>query len=156
MSAIAERIAAFGWKFLAVDVSVFLVILVSLVIYGVRRGTPEEEEGEVVTDDSAMGSLRLAVSGRSKKKMLLSRSRYVSMNSLLKGTASREDWVVAAGIQTLLLCFALVFLSVAMILTPSMGPLAIVFAVIPGIWLFGIFRAQYDDYRNARKRRDSR
>jgi hypothetical protein len=49
--------------------------------------------------------------------MLPGRTRYVSMNSLLKGTASREGRAVAAGIQTLLLCFAL-----AMILTPSMGP----------------------------------
>ena len=68
MSALAERIAAFGWKFLAVDVSVFLVILVSLVSHGVRRGTPEEEECEVVADDSAMAQPEAGCIGTLKEK----------------------------------------------------------------------------------------
>lgn len=86
------------------------------------------------------------------RTILVSRSAEITTESLVEGTASKTDRLVAVGIQTALVCFALIFLGTAMTLLPDTGPIAILFVIVPAIWLYAIFGAKQKDVRKVQEK----
>ena len=86
------------------------------------------------------------------RTILVNRATEITTESLVDGTASKTDRLVAAGIQMALVCFALLFLGTAMTLLPDTGPMSILFVIVPAIWLYSIFGAKRKDVRKAQEK----
>jgi hypothetical protein len=100
--------------------ALFVADLGAVIIYVYRSGKVDEEEGRVVTEriprsgNNRIGMGRgVFVTGASwaKKKVLVSRSAYVSDMSLVDGTATKSQRLFVHGIRLawLLFCLAFVF-----------------------------------------------
>lgn len=93
--------------------------------------------------------------GVSKKKILYSRTKFVSMESLIKGAATRQDWMLVIGFNLVMISFAMVFLAVGLILLPQsrdfgFSPRGMFFIVFALLMEAMIIRVQYKDYKETR------
>jgi hypothetical protein len=157
MHELALRMAAFGEEFLIVDGTIFAVSFLYLVIQMIRRGKVGTDQGQVVTTQGMMGNSDPAVRGISKQKVFYSRFKRVSMASLVKGTASRQDWYLVVGFNIAMLALVFMFLGIGLILLPEghelgFAPSAIIFAIFPFVVAPMIIRMQYVDYMETRER----
>jgi len=156
VNALAFKLAKVGWVLLIIDLTIFAGVMVSLIVYTLRRGKSGEEEGQVITTSSVPGNLDPTIRGLSKEKVLLSRSKYVSMKSLVNGTATKQDWAFAIGIMVALISFSLIFACVALINLPSEGPGILFFMVVPVVFAWCMWQTMYKDYRKATKMKQHR
>jgi len=153
----AHTAAHVGAWMLGIVISVMVVDLTLMVIHTIRRGQSDGRNGAVETDDQPMSPpmwMKGRVGrwhGRYKRRILASRSGFVSNESLADGTAPPgERWMVV-GIITFMSCFFLVFLG-AGLLTLDDNPLVLLMSAAVGVWLFNIFKGAHADYREAKKR----
>ena len=147
-----------GRGILIVSVIVLVADLVAMTLYTIRHGKTDAKQGMVVREGSMLGASPdgQARPGASKLKILYSRSDSVSMESLLDGTATSGERLVALGIAVLFASFFLVFVGVGLILSRRLI-LGLLFPILPGFFVFDrFFRPAWRDYRKARERIASR
>lgn len=150
-------IAAAGQWVLLTAIGIFVSTMIALVIYAIRRGEP----GDLDVTPSMQPFGPYSPTGRRgittykgvrKLKVFASRETYISMKSLVSGTATREQWAVVVGIQVVLVSFWLIFLGIGLMYLPSGKGWSLAFPGITGLWLFGVFKAQWDDLVAARRK----
>jgi hypothetical protein len=74
------------------------------------------------------------VIGRSKRKILGSKSDFITNDSLVDGSATFGQRIMVLGIITACLSFFSIFVGAGLILLKD-SPLAGLFQIVPGIWL---------------------
>jgi hypothetical protein len=72
--------------------------------------------------------------------MLASRETYVSMETLLSGTATRAQWALFIGIQVALVCFWLVCVRIGFLYAPATKVLSVLVLIVPSAWYFGVLK----------------
>jgi len=146
-----------GAWLLGIVVSVMVVDMALMVIYTIRHGQPDGRSGTVETDDEPISPpmwMKGKVGrwhGRYKRRILASRSGFVSNESLADGTATLGERLMVVGIITFLFCFFLVFLGMGLLMMED-NPLVLVMPVAVGVWTFHNFKSSYTDYREAKSR----
>jgi hypothetical protein len=148
-----ETASRVGWAVLITAVTVLIADLAAMIVYTLRHGQSDHLKGKVITENRPLGSLTLGyppLMGRSKRKMLGGKSGYVTMDSLVDGTATFAERMMVAGILTLMVSFFLIFVGVGLMLMKNLLIMAL-FPIIPGLWLYRIARYDWQEYRNAKK-----
>lgn len=143
--------AHIGRGILIVAVTVLVASVVAMAIFTIRRGTSDDLHGKVITENRplniSLGTRRPM--GRSKRRMLGSKSAWISIESLLDGTATSAERIMVAGMITMYVSFFLVFVGVGLMLMQRL--LFMVFVpVIPGLFLYRVARRARNEYRKAR------
>jgi hypothetical protein len=146
-----------GAWMLGIVISVMVVDLILMVIYTIRHGQSDGRSGTVETDDEPLsppmwmkgriGSWH----GRTKRRIVASRSGFISNESLADGSATVGERLMVVGIITFLFCFFLVFLGMGLLMMED-NPLVLLMSAAVGVWLFNIFKGAHADYREAKKR----
>jgi hypothetical protein len=159
MHELALRLSVFGEKFLIVDVTLFVTTGLFLVIQMIRRGKVGEDQGHVVTTNDLMGNTDPAMRGISKQKVFYSRTKFVTIASLVNGTASKQDWYFVIGFNLAVMSFVCIFLGVGLTLLPDGGdlgfnPVGLFFAAFPFATIPILIKGQYKDYKDAREKLD--
>jgi len=153
MHELALRMAVFGKKFLIADVTLFASTGLFLVIQMIRGGKVGEDQGHVVTTNDLMGNTDPAMRGVSKQKVFYSRGKFITMASLVKGTASKQDWYFVIGFNLAMASFVFMFLGIGLTLLPGDGgdlgfnPAGLLFAAFPFITIPILIKGQYKDYK---------
>src|ERR1039458_945199 len=103
-------------------------------IQAMRSGKVGKDTGTVVTTDEVIGNTDPTVRGISKQKVIYSRTKFVTMASLAKRTASRQDWSFVIGFNIAMVSFVFLFLGFGLISLPEgrdlgFDPQALIFAV---------------------------
>lgn len=145
-----------GW-ILFVAVIVFVLTLIALATYTLLRG--ERDDADIVPSVQPFGphvpagrSGITLFKGRYMIKRLGSRSTFITMESLVNGAATREQWFVVAGIQVFFISFWLIFLGFGLMYVLRSNGFSLFFPAVVGLWLFGIMSAQLRDLKRARKK----
>ncbi len=148
-----EVAAEVGWAILILAVTVLVADLAAMTIYTLRHGSPDRREGKVVTVPQVLGASPSAWSptGVSKVKMLRARHAGISMESLVQGTATRGERMMALGIITAFVAFFLVFVGTGLMLAKGFL-VAILLPTVPGLWLYYNLQEMWRDYHAAKKR----
>lgn len=157
MHELAIRLAVLGRIFLIGDVAIFVSALVYLIIQIARKGELGKDQGHVVTTHDMYGSTDPMVRGVSKEKVFYSRVKSITVESLVKGTATRQDWKLVIGFNVVMLSFAMIFLGVGLALLPEsrdlgLSPRAIFFMVFALVMTAMLIRVQYTAYKKTRER----
>jgi hypothetical protein len=87
----AVAAAHVGSWILAVAVTTFVLDLIVMIIYTIRQGKSDDQQGKVITEKRSLTSMSLGVPppmGRSKRKILGSKSGFITDDSLVDGTAT--------------------------------------------------------------------
>jgi hypothetical protein len=155
MHELALRMAAAGKTFLIADGIIFVSIFLYLIIQAIQRGKAGKDNGTVVTTREMIGNTDPTARGISKQKVFYSRTKFVTMASLAKGTASRQDWYFVIGFNIAMLAFVFLFLGFGLISLPDgrelgFDPKALVFAGFPFVVAPMMVKMQYDDYVKTR------
>jgi hypothetical protein len=138
VNSLLVTIAKFSETMLWVVGALFVVDLAALIIVAVRSGTVDQEEGCVVDeqgplsgdDRNAMGGdVTFAGTGQTKKRVFLSRSLFISDESLVDGTATKSQRFIVHGIKLAFLLFWLLVVFGMLSVLPS-NPLAVLFVII--------------------------
>ena len=87
----------------------------------------------------------------SKRKRLGSTSDFITDDSLVDGTATFGQRMMVLGIITLFISLFLIFVGTGLMVMKD-NPLAILFLIIPGIWLFNFAREAWQGHQEAKKR----
>jgi len=133
-------------------VTVLVTDIAALVLFTIRHGHSDNRAGKVITANSPLRSMSPGAPpswGWSKRKILVSKNQFVTMESLVDGTATLSERTLVAGIYTLFISFFLIFVGVGLILMQGLLIFAL-FPVIPGIWLYKILRHNWQEYQKAR------
>ena len=155
---LADAASRVGRGILIVSAVVLVVDLAAMTIYTIRHGKTDARQGRVVTENHMLGASPDGQPhpGRSKLKVLYSKSDDVSMESLLDGTATPGERMVAVGIGTLFAFFFLVFVGAGLLLARRFL-LGLLFPILPGFFVYNrFFREVWRDYRQAKERIASR
>jgi hypothetical protein len=147
-SAFVVAAARAGWVILIGAIVIFVADLGAMVVYAIRHGHADVESGTVVTG-GPMASLDPRLMGRSKRKILGSRSGFASMESLVSGTATFGERMLVLGICIALASFFLIFLGAGLMLMPKLVILALL-PTVPGFLLCEGARSAWKDYREAK------
>jgi len=142
-----------GRWILVVSATVLVGDMTAMSVYTIRRGQKKDDEGRTVTEDRAPNwslGTRLPM-GRTKQKLLVSRREGIRMKSLVDGTATTAERLVALGIGAAFTSFFLVFVGVSLILLEQ-SPIGLLFLTIPSVFFFRFVKNASRDYRRARAR----
>jgi hypothetical protein len=161
MQPILETISRTGSILLTVVGALFLTTLAALIFYTIRHGKsdadqdPSADSKESITAGQmgTIGTNRLIAKAnyRTKKKILASRSGFITDDSLAEGTATPgERWMVR-GIKLFITLFWLLFVSIGL-MTMKSNLLAVFFIIIPSFWFFGNVRSWQRGAEAAKKR----
>jgi hypothetical protein len=112
-----------------------------------RSGTVDKEEGCVVSGRGPLtehtlnpraGDVDFAVGGKyvGKEKILVSRSSFISDESLVDGSATKSQRLVVRGIKILFLLFWLLFVFGGFSLLPEEPALALFLVLIPSVFFY--------------------
>jgi hypothetical protein len=150
----------------------FVADVLALIVYVFRSGRVDEEEGRVVTEHTPQTPLSgnnpnapkggVSVAGKywSKKKVLVSRSLFVSEMSLVDGTATKSQRFFVHIIQLWFLLLWLAFVFGVLTLLPSDPGFALpaLFILICGsiCGVTAIRRGRADALRKLEQKRNSR
>jgi 1,4-dihydroxy-2-naphthoate octaprenyltransferase len=146
--------AHIGWFILLAAVTMLVADIAVMVVYTIRHGQSDDQAGKVVTDDSVIGSLD-RTPGISKRKILGSKSGFVTMESLVEGTATRGERMMALGISTAMVSFFLIFVGAGLMLMKD-ALIFILFPIGPGIILYNFAADAGGDYRKAKRKAAAR
>lgn len=154
---IALQLAAFGRPFAIVNGIIFASSFVYLIILVIRKGKVGEDQGRVVTRRRMVGDPLRSTPGVSKEKVPYSRSKFVTIESLVDGTASNDDWRLAIGINASMFFFMLMFVGIGLSFLPRGGDLpfwpgALLFIAFPFMFTAVLIKSQYKDYKKAREK----
>ena len=157
MHELALRMAGFGKKFLIADGTIAALTFLYLVFQMIRRGEVGKDQGQVVTAQEMMGNPDPGVRGISRQKVFYSRLKRVSMASLVRGKASRQDWYLVIGFNIAMIAFVFMFLGFGLILLPEgdelgFAPGALIFAIFPFVVAPMMIKMQYVDYLKTREK----
>ena len=142
-----------GRWILVVSAIVLVGDMTAMSVYTIRRGQKKDDEGRTVTEDRAPNwslGTRLPM-GRTKQKLLVSRREGIRMKSLVDGTATTAERLVALGIGAAFTSFFLVFVGVSLILLEQ-SPIGLLFLTIPSVFFFRFVKNASRDYCRARAR----
>ncbi len=139
MDSLLVTIANISETMLWVVGPLFLAVLAALIILNVRSGTVnQEEEGRVLDeqgplsyeDRNAMGvEVTFGGTGQTKKSVLVSRSSFITDESLVDGTATKSQRLTVLGIKlAFLFLWLLIVFGILSALLPS-NPVVVLFMV---------------------------
>jgi hypothetical protein len=137
VSSLLGKIATFSETMLWVVGPLFVAVLTAVIIVVVRRGTVDQEEGNVVNDQGPLSTadrnameqdLTVPVTGQTKERVFLSRSSFISDESLVDGTATKSQRLIVRGIKLAFFLFWLLFVFGVLSVLPS-NPVAVLFMV---------------------------
>ncbi|MBI3603732.1 MAG: hypothetical protein HY205_04710 [Nitrospirae bacterium] len=151
---VVEIASQVGWALLIFSVIVLVAALAAMIVYTIRYGQSDTLKGKVVTENRPLTGMSLGIpppSGWSKRKMLGGKSEFITMESLIDGTATVGERMMAGGIVTAMISFFLIFVGVGLIAMKELL-IFILFPIIPGIWLYRIVSNVGRDYQEAKKR----
>ena len=160
-------IATFSQKMLWVVGSLMVADLVSLFLIALRIGKVDPEEGHVVTErgsgsGGALNPVGGAVGGGRyalKEKVFVSRSGYISDESLVDGTATKNEQRLVHCAKLLFFLFWLLFVFIGLNLLPTEPIGGTFFAVFPTIVFFrlavGIHRDRVERLRKLQMKRET-
>lgn len=151
---VVETASRIGWVVLISAVTVLVADLAAMTIYTIRHGQSDNLGGKVITEKRPLGALSLRyppLMGLSKRKMLGSTTGYITMESLVGGTATFGERMMVLGINTLFVSFFLVFVGTGLMLMKDLLIL-VLFPVIPGMWLYKIVCETWQEYQEAKQR----
>jgi len=138
MNSLLVTIAKFSETMLWVVGPLFLADLVALMIVVFRSGTIDQEEGSVVDEQGPLstsdrnvlgGEVTFGGTGRTKKRVFVSRSSFISDDSLVDGTATKSQRLLVRGIKLAFLLFWLLFVFGVLSVLP-LNPVAGLFVII--------------------------
>jgi hypothetical protein len=145
LNSLLGTVAKFSETMLWVVGPLFLADLAALIIIVLRSGTVDQDEGCVVdeqgplsqADRNAMGGdVTFAGTGQTKKRVFVSRSSFISDESLVDGSATKSQRFIVHGIKLAFLLFWLVVVFGMLSVLPS-NPIAVLFVItIMSIILF--------------------
>ena len=131
MNSLLIRVANFSGTMLWVTGFLLAANLVALMIVVVRRGKVDNDEGYVLKEQgpltgnalNEMGGVVHVVGGAgkyvAKEKILVSRSEFISDESLVDGTATKSERLKVQGIKLFFVLFWLLFVFIGLSLLPS-------------------------------------
>jgi len=149
-----EAASQVGWDILIFAVTVLVAALAAMIVYTLRHGQPDHRQGKVITENQPLTSMSLGIPppmGWSKRKILGSKTGYITMESLIDGTATFGERMMVCGILAAMVSFFLIFVGVGLMAMKQLL-IFILFPIIPGIWLYRIVREDWQQYQNAKKR----
>jgi len=150
----AEAAGSVGWWVLVLAVIVLVTDLAAMIVYTIRRGKSDDQEGKLVTENRLMTpslNNRLTI-GRPKLQVLFSRSEFVSIKSLVTGTATFGERLMALGIGTLVISFFLIFVGWGLMAMSHLAILVFI-PVLPGMFLYrGFFRPAWKEYKETKQK----
>jgi hypothetical protein len=138
VNSLLVAIAKFSETMLWVVGALFVADFAALMVVVVRRGTMDQEEGCVVNEQvplsgnnrNAMGGqIVVAGTGRAKAKIFLSRSSFISDESLVDGTATKSQRLLVHGIKLAFFLFWLLAVFGVLSVLPS-NPVAGLLVII--------------------------
>ena len=129
----------------------FVADLVALSAYTLSRGA-DAGPREVVTDDRPLGTTPgRTLFGSSKLRMLHRKSGYVTVESVVDGSATFGERMMLLGILSALLAFALIWVGMGLMLAQRL--LVCVLLPIPaGAVAYSNLRIAWRQYRSAKER----
>jgi hypothetical protein len=140
---ISPRVSIFAAIVLVLDI-------VPMAIYTIRQGKTDIRKGTVIADGPLPG-LSVNPLGRSKRKILASKNKFITMESLLKGTATFGERMMVLGIFILYISFFFIFVGGALITMKEWLIVAILFVVVPGLWVYAaLIHPVWRDYREVK------
>jgi hypothetical protein len=142
--------ARLGPVILVTSAVVLVADLAAMIVYTIRNGRSDGHSGKVVGDGPLPMSLDIPM-GRSKRKYLGKKSDYVSVESLIDGSATFGERMMVVGICTLFASFFLIFCGVGLILMRHIAILGL-FPVVPGIVVYKFANSVWVDYREAKRK----
>jgi hypothetical protein len=148
-----EAASPVGARIGVVAAIVLVADIAAMVIYTLRQGKSDDLKGKVVTENRPMTAMSLGrppMMGRSKRKILFTKSEVVSMESLLDGSATFGERMMVLGIITAFISFFSVFLGVGLMLMKNLV-ISVLFPIGPGILVYNFARDAWHDYREAKK-----
>jgi len=125
--------------------ALFVVDFAALMIAVVRSGKVDQEEGHVVSEQMPLsgnvrnemgGDVAVAGTGRAKKRIFLSRSAFISDESLVDGTATKYQRLIVHGIKLAFFLFWLSFVLGILTVLPSNPIAGLAFIAILSIIFF--------------------
>jgi hypothetical protein len=137
VNSLLVTIAKFSETMLWVVGTLFVADLAALMIVVVRSGKVDQEEGRVVDeqgplsleDRNAMGGeVTFGGTGETKKKVFVSRSSFISDESLVDGSATKSQRFIVLGIKLAFLLFWLLIVFGMLSVLPS-NPFAVLFMI---------------------------
>jgi hypothetical protein len=155
--AFVEAASQVGWRIAIAAAIVLVADLAAMTVYTIRFGQSDKMRDKVFTEDRplnvSLGNPLLM--GWSKIKMLGSRSGFVTMESLVDGTATFGERMIVLGIITLFVSFFFVFVGWGLMLMNGI-PILILIPILPGLFVYFNLRATWRDYREAKKKVSTR
>jgi hypothetical protein len=138
-------VAKFSEMMLWIIGALFVLDFAALMIVVVRSGKIDEEEGSVVNepvplsgnDRNAMGGdVAVGGTGQAEKRVFLSRSSFISDESLVEGTATKSQRLIVHGIKLAFFLFWLLFVFGMLSVLPSNPVAALLVIIIVSIIFF--------------------
>lgn len=141
---------------LMVAAGIFVAIMLVLLVYTTRKGVRDDAEetraGQPLGPYDALGRRTfIAHKGVAKLKAVVKRTEFISMESLMNGSATRTEWATVIGIETALVCFFLIFLGLGLMELRNSSGLSLFFPAVVGLWLLRVFKAQWSDLKRTRE-----
>lgn len=149
-----EAASPLGVRISIVAALVLVAEIAAMTIYTIRQGKSDGLKGKVVTENRPMTAMSVGMPlpmGRSKRKILGSKSEFVSMESLLDGSATLGERIMVLGVITVFISFFSIFLGVGLMLMKNLV-LSVLFPVVPGILVCSFARDAWRDYQKAKSR----
>ena len=149
----AHAASPVGAWMLGIAVSIMFVDMILMVIYTIRHGRTDGEDGKTVTVDRPMSPMWFrgvqTTRGWSRRHILVSRRSFISVESLADGTATLPERLMVVGIIVFIACFTLLFLGAGLLVLED-NPIIILMSFAVGIWAFKLLKSAYKDYRQAK------
>jgi len=149
-----EAASRIGWGILFLAVTVLVADIAAMIIYTIRHGQSGNVKDKVITEDRPLSSVSLRyppLKGWSKRKMLGSKSGFITDDSLVDGTATFGELMMVLGIVTLFISFFLIWVGAGLILMKDLLILVLI-PVLPGLFVYYNMRDAWKDYQEAKMR----
>ncbi|MBZ5550532.1 MAG: hypothetical protein LAO22_21670 [Acidobacteriia bacterium] len=160
-----EILAHVGNYLMATSWIVLILDLSAMAIYTIRSGSRDSEKqdsgstAKAILASSAGTSTtsRPIVAGtyRSRKKILVQASGFVTDDALVDGTATLGQRMMVRGIKLWFACMWLIMVSGGLWMLPN-NILGVILIVGPSIWFSMVVRVWHRDYRAAQRRVEQR
>ena len=148
---VLEAVSQIGWRILIGAIVVFVADMSAMAIYTIRHGDSGGKAHRIVTEKRAMAmSPGLnPPTGFSKRKIRGSKHGFVTMKSLVDGTAAPAERAMVLGIFTAMGSFFLIFVGLALIGAKT-NPVLLGVMVIPTLWLWNIVKDAWRAYQRVK------
>jgi hypothetical protein len=121
-NSVADVGARIGPLIFGIAMAVMVAIFTALAIMFYHTRPPDADEGQVVNDSTPYNRQSTSFTGtgklyfRSKRKMLLSRSAFVSTESIVNGTATTAQRLFVFGVSAVFFCMSLMMIGAGLML----------------------------------------